>query len=755
MTYCAQPIKVPFNSIVFPGTELIMRLPKMADAISRIRLVISSNTLEEIINECEIIGIEKLWGEFIRIENDLLVSIEKANTRSTLNIFDLPFHCLRDLYFDPIDLRILFNGNGSEQLDGHLLIDYVATSIIPSQPYFKKIRQVSVIKTPVNSSSRITLDVYLPGSVYELFFTVRDLQGQFVTNLIQNIRLLIDDRERFSLSGEHFMYIEPLKKYGSFSSNIMTYSFSEDGVGQTTLSSNQRFIFDFVPNSVQGTLTIWSCSRNFVYNQKKVFESYELSLSYKNELCATTLPPVPLRTSAVNLNSTMTVITNSPVDIQTPITQVFNSTQSITYSSPGYSDVTCKYTFAGNTFVNPTMRLFAPAPMYNLIDGNQRQYNSYAISLITGIPTISSFSIDEYANMFILSSIGTLYKYSNTFSELYSIPNVSCLPATYFGFEAIPLNNNTIQTTYGIINTSNVIITVVSDGMNLYTSDGYTVCKYLVPSLVLIASQNIGNSANGFLKLISSGGLYFVCQEAIYVLDENLNILQTDSFGVPVIKCLTDDFDSIYFSFSQNPDIKSYTVACASSTQTITIYGADWYDFSIGQTYVMVFFGCLTVPTTITSPTGSFSITLNPSSASYIYLDRDLQFLQNNTLPVYSLYFNFSFNLSINTTAKYDATYFLPSITGTPFIYSGTITSFTAVFTPGTGILLSWTGTNLSTVSVALVSGPSITGFTSPHTYSGTTATISSGFTNGSSYTFSITPIGGTTYSTQPTVTTR
>ena len=49
---------------------------------------------------------------------------------------------------------------------------------------------------------------------------------------------------------------------------------------------------------------------------------------------------------------------------------------------------------------------------------------------------------------------------------------------------------------------------------------------------------------------------------------------------------------------------------------------------------------------------------------------------------------------------------------------------------------------------MALVSGPPITGFTSPQTYSGTSGIISSGFTNGSSYTFSITPVGGPVYGT-------
>ena len=654
MKYCAQPIKVPFNSQVFAKTEITMRLPIMADAISKIRLVMHTDSLEEIIQEAEILNVEKLYGEFIRIRNDLSVSIEKTTLRNELSIIDLPFYCLRDLYFDPIDIRILFNGKGNEQLYGHFLIDYVATDSVPKIPYFKKTRHVAVIKSPVVSSSKVVLDAYIPGSVYELFFTVRDAQNNFITKNIKNIKLLIDDRERFNLPGEHLMYIEPLKSFGSFSSNVMMYSFSiDEEYGQTLLSTKQRFVIDFFNNTDSGVFTIWACSRNFVYNSKHIFETYEYVQGYINEIQP--IYPVPLRTSSVVFLNSMTIFTTSNVLINTPTVQIFNgnSNQIITYSSPGFSDVQCVYNYSTNLKSRSSLLYSQYIPsangLYTYIDGNNRVYTSS-----------NQIYIDQYANIFLLSSDGSLSKYSNDMKTLfYTIPGVSSLPATYFGFEVIPLLNKTVNTSNGNISLSNVASCVLVDSSNIYITDGYNVYIYSI-NLQRIRTNSFGNSnsTRGIMVINSIGPVLSQSNYGVIQYDFSLHVVSHTSIQGTAHKIFVNDFDQVYVSFINSSVFTIYKLGTSIYYQ---LSGADSYDISFSGSIFMLVFSAIN-----SDIITSIHTKVPKGFSNYILLDLNL--IESNGTETNSYnYFN-SF-LNNYTSPKYDASYFSPNIVGTSIPY--------------------------------------------------------------------------------------
>jgi len=78
-----------------------------------------------------------------------------------------------------------------------------------------------------------------------------------------------------------------------------------------------------------------------------------------------------------------------------------------------------------------------------------------------------------------------------------------------------------------------------------------------------------------------------------------------------------------------------------------------------------------------------------------------------------------------------------------------TITGFNADFTYNATILLTWTGTNLTTASITVT--PTISGFIGTNLSSPSTV-ITSGFNAGVKYTFTITPTGGSAYSSTPSV---
>jgi hypothetical protein len=639
---------------------MIMNIPKLGDAVGAIRLVLDEPTpfLEEIIQEAELLGIEKLWGEFIRIENDLKVSIEKADYRS-YRIIPIPFYCLTDFYFDPLTLRILFLGGGDgQEIHGHLLIDYVTTSGLPKAPYFKRIRTVSMIKAPMNNSKRLTLDVYIPGAVYEIFFTVRDNSGNFI-ECIKNVTLLIDDRERFNCSGDHLHYIEPLKRYGSYASNVYMYSFSLGGAdelrvpsGQTCLSEKQRFIIDTWPQT--GTLTIWACSRNFVYNNKRVFDSYELALNCIQDTGS--LSPVPVRTSSIVSNGTLTVIYTSNVSLTTPVGpyQVLGDSGQLTFSSPGFSNTVCAYNLRTDWLGPPQLYdMFCTGRLRVLINGNNRLFLSEYRSCM-----------DQYANFFTLQGT-TLVKYRYDGSLVYSVPDVSCLPGLYFGFEAISLNSGGIQTTNGPIPTAFAADSIVVDSSNIYVAYQNAYYVYDQIQLKLIDSKFvspictypslIGLTRSGPVLCLSTGDVYQFGTKTWHV---------TNSHGGVLNKLFISDYDDVFVSYLEGYDFYIYKVG----TPYFKKYsGAIAYELSFSGSVFLVAFSAFTDPVTVTEQVRhEYGKTIKQGSTCFIQLNINLQYNSTDQIVQYNTRFNPYEN------PKYDASYFASNITGQelPFVNS-------------------------------------------------------------------------------------
>jgi hypothetical protein len=660
--FCVQPIKVPFETTVYPGSELLMNLPKLGDAIGTIRLVLDQPNifLEEIIQEAELIGIEKLWGEFIRIENDLKLSIEKAPYRSS-TIIPIPFHCLTDFYFDPLVLRILFLGaTGGPEIKGHFLIDYATTGGVPKSPFFKKTRHVSMIKAPMNNSKKLTLDVYIPGSVYEIFFTVRDTQGNFV-QCIENVKLIVDDRERFNCTGDHLHYIEPLKRYGSYASNIYMYSFSlmadETRVpsGQTCLSEKQRFIIDTFPQS--GTLTIWACSHNFVYNNKRVFESYELALQYTQD--PGTRVPAPVRSSSITSNGKLTVLYSSNVSLSSPNGQyqVLPASGSLTFSSNGYTDTTCSYNLRTDWLGPPQLYdMFYTGNPYLLIDGNNRLF-------IKEVP----FVTDQYSNFFSIV-LGNLYKYDPFGNLLYIISQPSCFPGFYFGFDAIPLLSGMIQTTNGTITTSFVTDSIIVDSSNVYVVSRNTYCVYDQLQLKLQGNVTLPyvTTSQSLIGLTRKGPVICLSTGDVFQFDFNFKKVWrvTTSPGGTLNRLIISEYDDVFISYVSENDFYVYKVGTGYFKH---YYGADSYDISFSGSIFLVKFSAIYDSVTVTEQVlHEYGKTIPQGQTCFVQLDINLQYNSSDTIVHYNT------PLDIYESPKYDGTYFNATITGQEISFSNT-----------------------------------------------------------------------------------
>jgi len=633
---CTEPIKVPFRSIVFPGSELIMPIPILARAVSRIRIVISSlygTGLEEFIKEAEIPGIELLYGEFIRVENDLKVSLEKQATRSTSRMCTLPFSCLNEHHFDPITIRILFGGTGKDPIEGHFLIDYFETNTILKGPYFKRIRQISCIKSPFASSKRITLDVYIPGPVYELFFTIRDSSGTFYTNLIQNITLLINDRERFNLPGGHLQYIEPFKKYGAHSDTSVMYSFSlPDGGGQTELSHTQRFIFDFYPNTLVGTLTVWGLSRNMLYNGKRVFDSHETPIYYKNDQYTTgAVTPTPLSVYCNNTNSVITVLTNTPGQ---PRFKTFPGIPSTTqtYSSLGHSDVQCTFNYP--TFIQPPSSLLTTSTkLYTIQDGNNVLYYTRGASNV--------ISIDNYGNVYSLDTSTNILRYGGT----QRMTNVSSLPATYLGFSAIPLRNGTIYTTNnGIIASPPpggiVMVSAVADSTYFYTTNGSNLYVYNQTTGALVATQTTSSGSAFGLLALTSTSIILAQATCIWIFPRRPDFGSPTTVNITrgrqVVRLFVNDVGTVYTATTRG------TGGLYIETAGTTLYSLEptsgtpsWFDASFSGTYFTLIVGGPCVIADQTIPAGIAYIN-NYSVSDQTYLTRGISPVTYNDASYYS-----------------------------------------------------------------------------------------------------------------------
>lgn len=399
---CTQSLKVLFPKNTYFNTETTITLPKSGNMITKIRLVINfstANTLgENVINECELMAsgktIEKIYGDFLHVENLLKTPIEKRDKLNQLlckNVpgvmyLDIPFHSVKKgIYMnDNYELRILFGQGQNQEIDGYLLLDYTLIDNPPKFPFFEKIRQIQKLTSLVTNSKQVTMDVYLAGSIYELYFTVSNSSGNFV-DAIKNIKFLVGNNERFNLTGDYLRLVEPMKRYGRISSEpVYMYSLCLDPnniyipSGQTNFPDKQRFIIELYDNNDTYTLTIFAQNHNFYYstesNVSPVFESTEMLLA-SEIIPSTSYSQLPIKTSYTNYANTATISYTSDYEITdvTLYSNIVNYTitqneinftgidsikgsyyANVTYTAKGFSNLTCSYLIQGSNLMKTT-----------------------------------------------------------------------------------------------------------------------------------------------------------------------------------------------------------------------------------------------------------------------------------------------------------------------------------------------------------------------------------------------------------------
>lgn len=398
---CSQTIKILFPVRTFYGTDIVIDVPRSGEAIKNIRVVLdfpsTLNTLgENIIERADLIvdgkEIESTYGEFIHVENNFNVSIEKYDklnellcvSNSGTMYLTIPFECTslqNSLYFTEhgdVKLRLIFSNKQSGELNGYLLVDYFVFDNPPKFPYIQKTTQVQRLSRVCTNPKSLKMQVYVVGPVYQLYFTVKDLTTNKYVDAITNIKLYFGEKERFNLSGYYLRYIEPIKRLKTYSTEPMyMYSFCIDPKnpipnGHTHFNEKSYFIIDFNDNQNTYEVTIWAKNHNFIYvtdkTIKPIFNSVEMLLDTVQE-DVTNFKNVPLQISYINYATNIIVFYSSPYEISNVVVntdvQNYNITQNtieftridsvnseytanIVFSSQGFSDTTCYFKFIGN-----------------------------------------------------------------------------------------------------------------------------------------------------------------------------------------------------------------------------------------------------------------------------------------------------------------------------------------------------------------------------------------------------------------------
>lgn len=544
---CTQPIKVLFPKNVFMNTETNITIPKSGDIVKKIRLVMSvstANTLgEKIINECELIQngktIEKIYGDFLHVDNLIKTPIEKRDTLDKLLCKNNPGTVYLEIPFKEFFMnsdtviRILF-GQGNSKVDGYLLVDYSLISNPPTFPFFQKVRQIQKLSIACKSSSRVTTDVYLVGPVYELYFTVTDSNGNLI-DLIKNIRFLNGSNERFNLTGDYLRLLEPMKRHGRIAPQpVYTYSFAinpEEEIpnGQTFLKENQRFVFDLYDNDSEYTITIYAQSHNFYYatqsNTTPVFESHEMLISSTTN--PSTITQIPLKTSYTNYANTVTVSYTSDYEIENVnvVTNIQNYiiTQNeinfsgidsingsyyanVTYSSRGFSNLTCEYNFKGSNVVKVNNLTVTN------IDGAQRLYKSFTGYDLNG--TVLCNSNANVSSLFYKDKTVYINEYRDYFVSFFRISN----PIRFYNYDRtyVDVSNNSQFTL--VKYTSKILIKYILSALVTYYcskyntdiicfSNPYTYSSLNLPTLTENCGYilNIKNNAFNYITSIKCG----------------------------------------------------------------------------------------------------------------------------------------------------------------------------------------------------------------------------------------------------------
>ena len=449
---CSQTIKIPFPIRVFYGTEVTVNIPRSGDVLKNVRLVVdfptSLNTLgENIVEKAEIIVddemIDTTYGEFIHVENTFNTPVEKYDrlqqllcTTSTGTMYmDIPFGTTNNegLYLNEsgsTQVRILFSSSGTGEISGYLLVDYYLISNIPKFPYVQRTTQVQRFTRIANSPKQLKMAVYAVGSVYQLYFTVKDVSTGEYVDALTNVTLNFGEKERFNLSGKYLRYVEPLKRLYTYAAEPMyMYSFCTNPSipsGSTHFNEKSNFLLDFYDNNSTYEVTIWAKNHDFLYSTekttKRIFESTEMLIDTVQSF-SSNYQEVPLRVSYINYSSSIVIFYSSPYEISnvavTTNAPSYNVTQNtieftgvdslrteytanVIFSSQGFSDATCYFRIIGNSVHSDSVYYSENGNYPTHIDLGQNFHyllgNVFDFSNTVFTSNIQTFSVDECKN---------------------------------------------------------------------------------------------------------------------------------------------------------------------------------------------------------------------------------------------------------------------------------------------------------------------------------------------------------------------
>lgn len=447
---CSQTIRVDFPIDMFYGTECTVRIPKITNMIKRIRLVTDASEIivEKIELMTEYETIETLYGDYIHVENNFKTPCEKRSKLQELissGYLEIPFETTKNglFVFGDLFIRVLFKNTKTSKINCYFLIDYYITHEPPKTPFIQKTTYVSRFNSVVNSASRVKMNVYVPGPVYEVYFTIRDEDGNYV-NAIKNIGLYFPN-ERFNIAGDYLRYAEPIKRNGIFPEDHMyMYSFGVDDFsnGNTYFGEESYFIIDLYNNNKEYTIDIWTKSHDFIYVKddgiKRMFISNEMliELNVEND----SIQNIPMTMSYINYSDTVQIFYQSDYnikDVKIVDTNMYNYVilqnyilftkidsknieyyANILFSSDGFVDTMCYFNIIGNNLFTNKLNNNQNGMTPTNIDSSQVFHyvygNTFDISNNVFTSNINSFVIDQDKNYIFSTYTDTTSNISGT-----------------------------------------------------------------------------------------------------------------------------------------------------------------------------------------------------------------------------------------------------------------------------------------------------------------------------------------------------
>lgn len=487
---CSQTVKIPFPTNIFYGSETTVEIPKIADMIKRIRIVTTSTEIPiekiELITKTE--TLETLYGEFIHVENNFKTPCEKRDALQALissGYLDIPFESIKNGLFtyDDLFLRILFkNDQNYSKIDCYLLVDYYITDKKPDTPFVQKTTHVNNFNTIASSASKINMSVYVPGPVYEVYFTVKDEYGNYV-DAVKNISLYFPT-ERFNLSGDYLRSIEPVKRNGIYPVEPMyMYSFGVDDVSpcSTYFGDDTFFIIDLYDNNKTYYINIWLKSHDFLYikedSMKRMFISNETLLDVNIE--KTDIKNIPLKVSYINYSDTIQVFYKSDYDISNvEITDTNISSYTIKqnsilftkidskyseyyanviFSSTGFVDTLCCFNIIGKKLYLEKINYNSDGKYPTHIDASQRFHyvygNTFDFNYNIFDSEITKYVVTDESKNFIFSTYTA--SQSNIYGTSYRFPGNGSILSKYdqnmnlISYSTFPNSAKVILNNYG------------------------------------------------------------------------------------------------------------------------------------------------------------------------------------------------------------------------------------------------------------------------------------------------------------------